>query len=596
MSAFRSFASLMPARLLAVAALALSTTIGTQVLAQSPSISHTIPAAVASGQPTDIVFFGGNLAAPSGIWWSMPGEAVLTPGLEKNGTEPGQISYRVTVPTTVPVGIYGMRIATGQGISNARLVMVDDLPSTLDNGNNKTIAAAQEITVPGAVDGACEPESFDFYKFQGVAGQRITAEVVARRLGYPLDPVIRLLDSSGRELAYSDDAPGIGADCRLAYTIPAAGTYFFELRDIRYQGGGTHRYRLRIGNFPLSVTAYPLGGRRGSGAKLELAGYSTDELPSFTVPIPADGAADRLAIAARFPSGQGSAMVNLATDGLTEQIELEPNDTPETAAPLVLPSALNGRFDAPKDRDYYQFDAKQGQRWIFTGKTRSLGSPSDLYLRMLKADGGQVAEVEDTGGDEGVLDFTAPADGVYRLLVEDLLRRGGAEFVYRIEAEPYRPGFTLAVEAEKLDAPKSGVFVAKVTCARRDYNGPITLSVQGAGEGLTLAGNTIAEGGKETVLRVTLPPSLEPGLCANIRIAGRAKIGEADFRTVASHARSAQSRLQWLGLPTGKPRRFDRLGRRTGIRANSFSFRPQPRSWRCRRLSPRIVSKWRPTA
>ena len=131
----------MPARLLAVAALALSTTIGTQVLAQSPSISHTIPAAVAAGQPRDIVFFGGNLAAPTGIWWNMPVEAALTPGLEKNGTDAGQVSYRVNVPATVPVGIYATRVATGGGISNVRLVMVDDLPSIAKVGTNKSVSS-----------------------------------------------------------------------------------------------------------------------------------------------------------------------------------------------------------------------------------------------------------------------------------------------------------------------------------------------------------------------------------------------------------------------------------------------------------------------
>ena len=439
---------------------------GNLAWAQAPSISHTIPAALQIGQAADIVLLGGNLASPTGIWWSMPAEAVLTPGLEKNGTEAGQVSYRVTVPATVPVGIYGLRLAGSGGISNLRLVMVDDLASVADNGNNKTKETAQELALPIAVDGSCEPESYDFYKFQGLAGQHISVEVVARRLGYPLDPVIRLLDASGRELAYSDDAPGIGADCRFAYTLPAAGAYFLELRDIRYAGGGTHRYRLRVGNFPLAATTYPMGGRCGSGAKLQLAGYSTAELPPMVVPIPAVAPADRMPIAARFPHGQGSSMVTLATDGLAEQVELEPNDTPETSSPITLPSALNGRFDAPKDRDYYQFDAKQGQRWTFSGKTRGLGSPTDLYMKVLKADGGQVAEVEDTGGDEGVLDFTAPADGVYRLVVEDLLRRGGPEFVYRVAVEPYRPGFTLAVEAEKFDAPKAGVFVAKVTCAR----------------------------------------------------------------------------------------------------------------------------------
>ncbi len=502
--------------------------------AQAPSISHTVPGALATGQASDIVLFGGNLATPTGIWWNMPAEAVLTPGLEKNGTEGGQVSYRVNVPPSVPIGIYAVRLATGGGISNLRLVMVDDLPSISKVGTNKSVSAAQEIATSVAVDGACEPESYDYYKFNGVAGQHITVEVVARRLGYPLDPVIRLLDSSGRELAYSDDAPGIGADCRFAYTLPMVGTYFLELRDIRYQGSGNHRYRLRVGNFPLATTTYPAGGRCGSGAKLQVAGYTSDEVPPMTVPVPGEARGERMPLATKFPKGQGSTMVALATDGLTEQIELEPNDTPETASPIGLPSAVNGRFDAPKDRDYYQFEAKQGQRWLFAGKTRSLGSPSDLYLRVLKADGGLVAEAEDTGGDEGVLDFTAPADGVYRLLVEDLLRRGGAEYVYRVAINPYQPGFTLAVEAEKFDAPKAGVFVAKVTCARRDYDGPIALSVEGAGEGLVVAGNTIPEKGKETTLNVTLPATLDQGRWANIRIVGRAKIGETNFQTVAS--------------------------------------------------------------
>ncbi|MBI2825456.1 MAG: PPC domain-containing protein [Planctomycetia bacterium] len=503
-------------------------------VAQAPSITHTVPAAVAAGAATDIVLYGANLAAPTGAWWGMPAEAALTPGVDKNGTEPAQVSYRVNVPATAAVGIYGLRVANGGGISNLRLLMVDDLPSAVDNGSNKSPEAAQQITLPVAVDGACEAESYDFYRFEAVAGQRITVEVVARRLGYPLDAVIRLLDSSGHELAYSDDEPGIGADCRFAHTIAVNGTYLLELRDIRYLGGPTHRYRMRVGNFPLATTTYPMGGRRGSQAKVRLAGAEGAEMAPMVVPMPASSAVDRMTVAAKFPGGQGSGIVNVAVGSASEQVELEPNDTPETASPVTLPTAINGRFDAAKDRDWFQFEAKQGQRWVFTGKTRSLGSPSDLFMRLSKADGGQVAEAEDSGTEDGIIDFTAPADGVYRLMVEDLLRRGGPDFVYRITVEVYRPGFTLAVEGEKFDAPTRGVFVAKVTCARRDYDGPIALSVEGAGEGLSLAGNTIAEKGKETVLRVTLPANMEPGRWANVRILGRAKIGDAEFQTTAS--------------------------------------------------------------
>ena len=42
-------------------------------------------------------------------------------------------------------------------------------------------ATAQEISLPGAVDGAYEAESYDYYRFQASAGQRLAFEVVARR-------------------------------------------------------------------------------------------------------------------------------------------------------------------------------------------------------------------------------------------------------------------------------------------------------------------------------------------------------------------------------------------------------------------------------
>ena len=49
-------------------------------LAQAPSISYTTPHAVAPGQATDIVLFGGGLAGPTGAWWSLPVEAIADAG------------------------------------------------------------------------------------------------------------------------------------------------------------------------------------------------------------------------------------------------------------------------------------------------------------------------------------------------------------------------------------------------------------------------------------------------------------------------------------------------------------------------------------
>ena len=506
-----------------------------RIFAQPPTLSHTIPAAVGPGQATDITLFGGNLAEASTLWCNLPGaQLTLTPGIEGNGTKADNVSYRFTLPAETPVGVYAVRAVTSKGISSARLLMVDDLPSVNDSGANKQVPTAQALTLPTAVDGACEPESFDYYKLTVAAGQRISVEVMARRLGSALDPVIRLLDAGGRELAYSDDEPGIGVDSRFAFQFAVAGDYILEIRDIRYQGGGNHRYRLRIGDFPLVSAPFPMAGQKGATPKLVVAGPSAERMPPVSATVPSAAPSDQVNLSAKFPQGQGSAPMTLLASSTAEQVEIEPNDAPEAATAIALPYAVNGRFEAAKDRDFYEFTVKKGQRFVFAGRARSAGSPSDLFMRLYSAAGGVLAEAEDAGPEEGAINYTFPEDGAYRLMVEDLLHRGGPEFVYRVEISPYQPGFSLAIDADKLDVPRGGVFVAKVTSARRDYNGPIALSIAGAGEGLALANNVIPEGKNETTMSVTVPSSLEPGKPYAVSIVGQAKIGETDFRDTAS--------------------------------------------------------------
>ncbi|HVX12497.1 MAG TPA: PPC domain-containing protein [Pirellulales bacterium] len=522
---------------------------GRMTSAQPPAVNYPIPAAALVGQATDLTLFGGNLAGPTAIWTNLPSAKIeLAPGIEGNGTKGDQVVYRCTLAADAPVGIYAFRLATAKGVSNLRLVMVDDLPYVADNGNNKTLATAQAVAFPAAVDGAAEGESYDFYKLTLPSGQRISVEVVARRLGSALDPVIRLLDATGRELAYSDDEPGIGADSRFVYQVPAAGDYYLELRDIRYQGSPNHRYHLRIGNFPLINTPFPLAGQKGTSPKLTTAGPSSEDVSPLNIAVPANLPSGRLPMAVKYPQGQGSAPLSLIASGGPEQVEFEPNDAPETATSIALPWSINGRFETPKDRDWFEFAAKKGERFVFTGRTRSIGSPTDLFLRLYNAAGGLLAEAEDAGMDEGAINFTFPEDGTYRLMVEDLLRRGGPEQVYRIDIAPYQAGFSLLADAEKYDVPKGGVFVAKVTCARRDYNGPIALSLTGI-DGAQVANNVIPEGKNETTISVTAPANLESGQLHRLSIVGQAKIGEVDVRATASTLVPLRAQLNGLPYP-----------------------------------------------
>ena len=516
----------------------------------APSINNASPGAVRPGVATDVTLTGGDLGGATTLWTSFPAKVELAPGIDKNGQDKGKITYRITLEGNVPVGIGAVRIASPKGISDLFLLMVDDLPSVADNGKNRSAKDAQTVTLPVAVDGNCDGASSDFYKFTVAAGQRISVEAVAQRLASPADPMVRLLDAAGRELIYSDDDPSTGADGRFSIICKDAGEYVVEIRDIRYASG---RYRLRIGDFPLVSVPYPLGGKAGTTAKFSFAGPMVETVQPVSLTIPAGAAGSRINMSVKLAGGKSSGMATAVIGRWDEVLEIEPNDTPEAATKVTIPCALNGRLAKVKDRDFYQFDAKKGQKVVIRGVTRSLGSPSDLYMRLHAADGRKLAEVDDTNLDEGQLSFTFPADGTYRLMVEDVTRRGGAAHAYRVEIGATPTGFTLRVPAgknatDRFISPAGGAMRIPIECVRTGYNGPITLSLQGAADGTSLYNNVIPQGGKNVALWVSLPAAAKQGDFRSLRIIGTATI---DGKPVtAAVSTEALLRAKWPQMST----------------------------------------------
>jgi hypothetical protein len=518
------------------------------VAAQPPAITHVVPAGIPPGAATDITLFGANLAGVTGFWTSLPAKVELTPGIANNGKEAGKVTYRITLPKEAQAGIGALRVATDKGVSNIRLLLIDDLPVIADNGGNKSLATAQELKLPTAVDGACEAESYDFYKFTAKAGQRVAVDVYAKRLGSALDPVLRLLDAAGRVIATSDDEGGIGADCRVAFTSKSDGVYFIELRDITYQGSATHRYRLRVGDLPLVNSSFPMAVKKGATASVQFAGPSVGAAAATPVNMPPN-APIALAIAAKAASGQGASPVTVLASDLNEVIEKEPNDGLPQSTAVTLPAGLSGRFEQPKDVDYYRFEAKKGQRFIFQGQTRSLGSPTTLFLRVANAQGAAMVEADDPITAETSLDFTAPADGVYHLLVREWQGFSGPEHAYRIEARAFEPGFSLSVDSEQLNAPRGGVAVVKATAVRRGYAGPITLELTGLPQGCQIADATIGENKNDTIVRITVPANLSPGGMFPLTVVGKAKIGDKQFSAQADTLPALRKAVPGLEYP-----------------------------------------------
>src|SRR5579871_2872790 len=159
------------------------------VSAQVPSISGASPQAAKPGEATTVKIRGGNLAGVTQIWTSFPGEAVLAPDVPDNGKNAGELVYKITTAPDVPVGVHGIRVATMGGTSNLMLFVIDELTSVAQVKPNKSPSTAQALAVPCAVDGNVDSLVRNYYKFSAQAGQQLSFEVLARRIGSPLDPM-----------------------------------------------------------------------------------------------------------------------------------------------------------------------------------------------------------------------------------------------------------------------------------------------------------------------------------------------------------------------------------------------------------------------
>lgn len=513
--------------------------------AQEPVINGLTPAAIPPGQATTVAVTGGNLNGAKGVWTSFAGSAGLTEAPD-NGTKADQVSITITPGSDIPVGIHAVRVLTDHGVSPIRFLLIDDLPTVAQAGNNTSAETAQVLTLPTAVDGNVGNLSVQYFKFTAAEGQRLSLEVLARRMGSPLDPMLRVLNAQGRELAFSDDAPGLSGDAQLSYTFKAAGDYLLEVRDIRYQGGP---YRLRIGDFPAATTAYPLAIQRGQPAQLTLAGIGVEGLQPLAITAPSDAASAFWPVSLKAPNGQASGFSYVEVVDRPQALEAEPNNTAEQSQRIEMTHDINGRLEQPGDVDRFVFKAAKDSSYVFTGVTRTQGSPTDLNIKILKADGGQLATVDDTGTDEGTVTVKFPEEADYTLVVNDLANRGGPDHAYRVVIAPSAPAFTLTASTDTLNIPAGGSVMATVTAKRVGYGGPIELTVSGLPDGVSASRSVIGPGRNDAVLTLTAGPNYAAGSLQTVTLVGTGMVGASPITATAEFTGVLKQRFANMRYP-----------------------------------------------
>jgi hypothetical protein len=484
-------------------------------ISAQPVITDMQPRGGQKGKPFTLTLTGRNLVEGSAIRSTLPATFTqLTPepppppnpaaGPATMPVEGRSARFLVEPTADTPVGVYPIRVVTGDGISNVQLFTVgafpelsedESRPGALPNSND-TVDDAQPLPQPPfTLNATLRGPERDVFRVSARAGERRVIEVEARRCGSAIDPLIEILDASRKVIARSDDAPLLGLDARADVVFPKNGDYFIVVRDSRFSTQAANFYRLQIGSYDYPREVVPLGGRRGELIEASLGPEKVK------VDLRNAGANVR------------QVFVNLPGSP-TLPLPFAVGDDPEVSAragdvPVAVPVTINGRLSEPAQVDRYTLRVPSTRGMTLRIQARELGTSKLMAVMTVRDEKGNVLGrsgdeplAEDlynvnqsrTAGDP-ILRIQAP-DGVERVSVaiEDLARRGGAAYGYRLNVQPVAQDFRVILNVPFVNVPAEGSVAVPVTVQRQGFEDEIQLRVANAPKGLRVEGGYVVAG------------------------------------------------------------------------------------------------------
>ena len=149
--------------------------------------------------------------------------------------------------------------ATLDGVSNQfEGWYIDDVSITAGappgcSDADNTPAQARVIAYGETKNGTiCHGGDVDFFRFDGVAGDRVVVDVDSTTASPPedIDPILFLLDSDGSSLlaVHDDEIAAQAKDPHLGYLLPRTGPYYLLLRQWQHpaSGGSNYGYSLKL--------------------------------------------------------------------------------------------------------------------------------------------------------------------------------------------------------------------------------------------------------------------------------------------------------------------------------------------------------------
>ena len=467
-----------------------------------PVLDHVFPAALQIGSTQSVTLVGKFDPWPTRLDLDIPGvtwEATTNTGV-----------ITVWVSPKAPVGPQLIRAFSPEGVSAPRFLILSSHPQRAEVEPNDETRTAQVLSdLPAEVNGRLEKNGdVDSYSVELQAGQTLVARLEAYTLQSPLDPVLRLLDAQGVQVAWNHDEVR-SLDPLLAWRAPKAGTYVLQVfgfaypadSDLRFSGSAKSVYRLHVSTDPVARHGWPLGVSRSVETRVRWGDWGVPEMSSESTLVPSSAIASGTVGHSLQIPGHRLPLEMPVGDG-KEWVEVEPNDTAATAQALEIPSAVSGDLDRAGDEDRYRVSAKKGEALRLEVQAAGLGFPLDAWLKIEDATGKELVRNDDSGGADPVLDWTPPESAEYRVVVGNLLQRGGRDQRYRLSVQRPQPVWSASVPEAFLSLEPGKTNEWKVAISRRfGAETRLTVSVRGLPPGVRVDPVEVPEKALEATLR-----------------------------------------------------------------------------------------------
>ena len=503
--------------------------VSTSLSAQKLSMGYLYPAGGEVGTTVEVEAGGLNINRATKVLFSHPGiKGVLEPIKESSSAKKrrrrlndqsspqlaDKIKIIVTIAPNVPCGLYDLRLQGPKGVSNMLPFEVASYPNFLENNKSAKGKPNKVESLPAVLCGYVAPGQIDYFQFEGNKGDTIVASVKGRQLvPYIADavpgwfqPVIKIIDSKGKEIAYSDDYHH-NVDPVIMTALPKDGKYTLMIHDAIYRGRQDFNYRIQLGVIPFVTGRYPAYGVVGKKVKQQMEGVNL---------------------------GTNKAMVKVKKDGyhhLTYTNKIGTSNTvgfyalakgkklvysPKDGTYLGINTAIADSLTAKTRIKRYKIYSEPNEEIIVELIGRRNGSRIDAIMRLRDESGEVVAEVDDTEDPiQGLMTFHADPILKYKpktsemmiLEVEDLHRGYGKDYHYLLRRHRQMPSFNAFVSPANITIPSGGTSIFRV-----DINGklkrPAHLLVKGLPKGFTTSSLKL-RGGRRWDVSITAPKGAE---------------------------------------------------------------------------------------